>query len=468
MKITRFIAAVAICSLPFFQAGAQKQAGGIAPETLQKLREGYQETPANKAIHNAIAGNSIDKLALNADAKNSGLDMNFSHRVPSKGITNQKSSGRCWLFTGLNVLRAQAMNEHNLPLLEFSQVYNFFYDQLEKSNLFLQGIIDNASKPMDDLKVKWLFANTLGDGGQFTGVADIITKYGVVPKEVMTETFTSESTSKMRQLLTWKLREDALELRKMVADGAKPAAVEARKNEMLGEVYNILALNLGVPPTEFTWTRRDKSGKAIETKTYTPQEFYKEYLGNDLKNGYVMIMNDPTREYYKVYEIDFDRHTYDGDNWRYLNLPMDELKQFAIESIKDSTAMYFSCDVSKFLNRENGTLDLNNFDYGSLLGVNFGMDKKDRIATGSSASSHAMTLVGVDLDANGQPTKWLIENSWGNGANNGHLIATDDWMNEYLFRLVVNKKYVPKKYLDMLNQKPIMLPAWDPMFADEH
>ncbi|MDE7369320.1 MAG: aminopeptidase, partial [Muribaculaceae bacterium] len=343
-------------------------------------------------IRNAIAGNSIDKLALNADAKNNFND-NFTYRVPTKGITNQKSSGRCWLFTGLNVLRAQALYELELPQIEFSQVYNFFYDQLEKSNLFLQGIIDTAKKPMDDQTVKWLFDHPLSDGGQFTGVADIITKYGVVPKEVMAETFSSENTSKLRQLLSLKLREDGLELRKMVADGAKPAAIESRKNGMLEEVYKVLALNLGVPPTEFTWTRRDKKGNVVDTKTYTPQEFYREYLGNDLKHDYVMIMNDPTREYYKVYEIDYDRHTYDGENWRYLNLPMDELKPLAIESIKDSTAMYFSCDVAKFLNRENGTLDIENFDYEALLGVNFGMDKRERIATGASASSHAMTLV---------------------------------------------------------------------------
>ena len=466
MKINKFIAIAALCTLPLLNANAQKNNGGISDETLQQLRDSYKETPANKAIRNAISGNSIDKLALNADAKNN-LDNNFKYRVPTKGITNQKSSGRCWLFTGLNVLRAQALYELELPEIEFSQVYNFFYDQLEKSNLFLQGIIDTAKKPMDDQTVKWLFDHPLSDGGQFTGVADIITKYGVVPKEVMAETFSSENTSKLRQLLSLKLREDGLELRKMVADGAKPAAIESRKNGMLEEVYKVLSLNLGVPPTEFTWTRRDKKGNAVDTKTYTPQEFYREYLGNDLKHDYVMIMNDPTREYYKVYEIDYDRHTYDGENWRYLNLPMDELKPLAIESIKDSTAMYFSCDVAKFLNRENGTLDIENFDYEALLGVNFGMDKRERIATGASASSHAMTLVGVDVDQNNQPTKWLIENSWGNGANNGHLIATDKWMDEYLFRVVINKKYVPKKYLDMLKQKPIMLPAWDPLFADE-
>jgi len=441
-----------------------KTNGGISPETLNQLREQYKPTGAERAIHNAIAGHDINKLALNTDAKN-GRNTHFTHRVPSKGITNQRSSGRCWLFTGLNVLRAQAMRQHDLPMLEFSQNYNFFYDQLEKSNLFLQAIIDSADKPADDRSVDWLFAHALGDGGQFTGIIDVISKYGVVPREAMAETHSSENTSRMRQLLTWKLREDGLELRKMKADGASAKDMETRKNQMLAEVYRILAVNLGEPPTEFTWTRCTPAGKPIETKTYTPQSFYKELLGNDLKNGYVMFMNDPTREYYKVYEINLDRHVYDGSNWRYLNVPMDDIKKIAIASIKDSTAMYFSCDVSKFLDRETGTLDINNYNYGDLFGVKFGMDKKQRIETGSSASTHAMTLVGVDLDKEGNPTKWLIENSWGNSANQGHLIATDEWMNEYLFRLVAEKKYVPQNLLDIIKkEKPIMLPEWDSMF----
>ncbi|MCM1297689.1 MAG: C1 family peptidase [Muribaculaceae bacterium] len=440
-----------------------KNDGGLSAETLQQLRESYGNTPADRAIHNAIAGGDINKLAYNLDNLNN-FDNHFSHRVPSKGITNQRSSGRCWLFTGLNVLRSQAMRQHSLPKLELSQSYNFFYDQLEKSNLFLQGIIDTSSKPMDDRMVEWLFDNTLGDGGQFTGVADNLTKYGVVPKELMNETHSTENTKLMRQFLTWKLREDALELRKLCAEGKKAGDVLKRKNEMLAEVYRILALNIGVPPTQFTWTRRDSKGNAIETKTYTPQQFYQEYFGNDLKNGYVMFMNDPTREYYKVYEIDFDRHSYDGDNWKYINVPMDEIKKMAIESIKDSTAMYFSCDVGKYADRERGILDINNYDYESLLGVKFGMDKKQRIETGVSGSTHAMTLAGVDLDENGTPKKWLIENSWGTNPNDGYMIATDKWMDEFLFRLVVEKRFVPENLLKLLEQKPIMLPAWDPMY----
>lgn len=451
---------------PIYAATPIDKNGGLSPQAIEQIRKSYEATPANKAIHNAIANNSLAVLAVNSENRNN-FDDHFSHRVPSKGITNQRSSGRCWLFTGLNVLRAQMMAEHNLPKLELSQNYNFFWDQLEKSNLFLQGIIDTSDRPADDRTVDWLFSAPLSDGGQYTGIADNLMKYGVVPIEIMGETASSKSTSKMRQLLGLRLREDGLTLRKMAADGADKKALNAKKLEMLGEVYRILALNLGVPPTEFTWTRRDKDGKAIETKTYTPLSFYKEFAGNDLKNDYVMFMNDPSREYYKNYEIEFDRHSYDGKNWTYVNLPIEDIKEMAIASIKDNNAMYFSCDVNKFIDRERGLLDINNFDYDSLLGTKFGMNKADRIRTHSSASSHAMTLVAVDLDENGKPKKWLVENSWGNGANDGHLIMTDEWFNEYMFRVVVNKKYVDPKIQKILKQQPILLPPWDPMFAPE-
>lgn len=438
-------------------------AGGISAEMLPKIKAAYKDTPADRAIFNAISNNSIDALAKNTVARNN-FDDHFSHRVPSRGITNQKSSGRCWLFTGLNVLRAQMMNRNDMPEVKLSQNYNFFWDQLEKSNLFLQGIIDTADKPMSDKMVDWLFQHPLNDGGQYTGISDIIMKYGVVPADVMIETNSSNNTSKMSNLIGLKLKEWGLELRDMAAHKATAKQLEERKTEMLGEVYRMLALNLGVPPTEFTWTRRDVSGKAIDTKTYTPQKFYKEFIGNDLKNDYVMLMNDPSREYYKLYEIDFDRHVYDGENWRYINLPIEDIKEMAIESIKDSTAMYFSCDVGKFFDRERGVLDVDNFDYGSLFGTTFGMDKKQRIQTHASGSSHAMTLVAVDLDENGKPVKWMVENSWGPGANNGHLIMTDRWFDEYMFRLVVDKKYLNDKIAKVLKQKPEMLPAWDPMY----
>ena len=285
-------AVVAIMSMPIVAKSPVTAPGGLSTENIEKIRSAYKSSPDRKALHNAIAGTDIDVLALDAENKNN-FDTYFSHRVPSKGITNQLKSGRCWLFTGLNVLRAQMMAEHDLPKLELSQCYGFFWDQLEKSNLFLQGIIDTASLPADDRKVDWLFANALSDGGQYTGVADILMKYGVVPIEVMGETASSKNTARMRQLLGWRLREDGLILRRLAAEGADKKALEARKLEMLGEVYRILTLNLGEPPVQFTWTRRDKDGNAVDTRTYTPQEFYQRFAGNDLKNDYVMLMNDP-------------------------------------------------------------------------------------------------------------------------------------------------------------------------------
>lgn len=462
MKLSLFSACVVMGLFPVMASNPGGK--GISEELMEELRGSYSCEGPTKALRNALNSNDLDKIAKNLDASDS-FNMDFSNKVESKGITDQKSSGRCWLFTGLNVLRSQMMAKNDLPALELSQNYNFFYDQLEKSNLFLQGIIDTADKPMDDKMVDWLFSNPLSDGGQYTGLSDNIMKYGVVPAEVMHESYTANNTAKMRRLISLKLREDGLELRKMRADKAKANAIQARKKEMLKEIYRMLALSLGEPPVEFTWTRKNSKGDVIDTKKYTPLEFYNEYAGNDLKGDYVMLMNDPTREYYKVYEIDYDRHVYDGENWKYINLPIEEIKEIAIKSIKDSTMMYFSCDVGKFFDRDRGVLDLDNFDYESILGVQFGMDKADRIRTHASGSTHAMTLMAVDLDAKGVPQKWMVENSWGKTANNGHVIMTDRWFDEYMFRLVANRKYIPEATLKLLDMKPIMLPAWDPMFS---
>ena len=450
-------------SLLLTSAVAADRGGGIDAKLLAKMRAGYKATPEQKAIKNALAKNSIAVLAQNSEQPDM-CDTHFSHRVKTRGITDQESSGRCWLFTGLNVLRAKMIARHNMSRFEFSQNYCSFYDLLEKSNLFLQAIIDTRSLPLDDRKVDWLLRNPIGDGGQFTGVSNLIMKYGVVPKEIMPETYQSEHTLYMRNILKLKLREGALLLR-----GAKSNAVAAKlKSDMLIEIYRILVECLGEPPTEFEWSHYDRKGKLVSRRSYTPQSFYKEYLGEDLEQNYVMVMNDPTREYGKVYEIEYDRHVYDGENWLYVNLPLERIKEMAIASIKDNTALYFSCDVGKFLNRKNGTLDVKNFDYESLFRTSFTMNKQQRIATYASGSSHAMTLMAVDIDDEGRPRKWMVENSWGASSGyKGHLIMTDEWFDEYMFRLVVERQYVPQDVLDMLKQKPTMLPAWDPMFAPE-
>ena len=465
MKCIKFAIVLVFSMIATISAYAQT--AGLTPDVLKKIQDSYKSSPENKALQNAIVNNDINKIAVNHD--NAGaFDTYFSHRVPSQAVTDQKSSGRCWMFTGMNVLRAKAIAKYDLPAdFQFSQIYTFFWDQLEKSNLFLQAIIDTKDKPMDDKTVEWLFKNPIGDGGQFTGVANLVEKYGIVPAEAMRETNSSNKTSTMASILSLKLREYGLELREMASKKATAAQLQNRKVEMLQVVYRILALNFGEPPTEFTWTRRDKNGKPVETAKYTPQSFREKYANEDFSK-YYMIMNDPTRPYYQVFEIEYDRHVYDGDNWKYLNLPMDEIAPLAIASIKDSTMMYFSCDVGKFLDRDRGYLDVNNYDYGSLFGIDFKMDKKQRVSTFASGSSHAMTLCAVDLDENDHPKKWMVENSWGSSYGyKGFLIMTDEWFNEYMFRVVIEEKYLPEKYLKMFEKKATMLPPWDPMFSPE-
>lgn len=464
-----YVYALAIAGVLSLPVKAQTKDGGIDAKMLQTIQSGASATGADGALRNAIASNSIDDLAKNF--RNQGpVDTYFSVETPKQSIHDQKSSGRCWLFSGLNVLRSKFARQHaDSVKVEYSQAYLFFYDQLEKANLFLQGVIDCANKPMEDDEVRFFFKSPIGDGGTFCGVADLADKYGLVPMEVMPETYSAENTSRMARLVSSKLREYGLELRKMVAEKKGKGAIKARKTEMLQTVYRILSLSLGEPVRSFTFAFKDKNGKQIgEPRVYTPKEFYKETVGGPINGTFIMAMNDPRRPYYKTYEVELDRHTYDGHNWKYINLPMEDIAKLAIASLRDSAKMYSSYDVGKQLDRKRGYLDLDNYDYGTLFGTSFPMDKADRISTFDSGSTHAMTLTAVDLDAKGQPVKWKVENSWGaTYGQQGCLIMTNRWFNEYMFRLVVDKKYVPENILKAEQQKPTMVTPDDPLFEED-
>ena len=444
---------------------AQTKDGGITKQMLQQIEKQNVPTASDRALRNALAANSIDALAKNQ--KNAGaLDTYFNVETKKQSITNQKSSGRCWMFSGMNVLRANFAKRTDSLKVTFSQDYLFFYDQLEKANLMLQGVIDTGKKPIDDQRVQFFFHHPLNDGGTFCGVADLTEKYGLVPTEVQPETYSAESTSRMSRIISSKLREQGLELRKMVNEGKKAKDIQQRKTEMLSEIYHMLVITLGEPVKEFTYAFRDKNGKTLTpVKTYTPQSFYQEVVGEKLNGTFIMVMNDPRREYYKTYEVEYDRHTYDGHNWKYLNLPMEDIEQLAIASLKDGRKLYSSYDVGKQLDRKRGFADTENYDYESLFGTTFGMNKAERISTFDSGSTHAMTLTAVDLDADGKPLKWKVENSWGSDSGHqGCIIMTARWFREYMFRLVVDKKYVSEKLLKDYDQKPIMVMPEDPLF----
>lgn len=450
-------------------ASAQTKDGGISRQMLDDIRKAQEMTVSDRALANAIAANPIDNLAKN-HANAGEPDTYFSVETRKQSITDQQSSGRCWMFSGFNVLRSNFALRTDSLTLELSQSYLFFYDQLEKANLFLQGVIDTGKKPIEDQRVQFFFKSPINDGGTFCGVADLVDKYGLVPKAVMPETYSSDNTSRMARLISSKLREFGLQQRGMVAAGKKAADIKAEKTKMLGTVYHMLAMTIGEPPAEFTYAFKDKNGRAVgEAKTWTPLSFRNEIVGEEPLNGtFIMAMNDPRREYYKTYEVEYDRHTYDGHNWKYINLPMEDIEKMAIAALKDGRKMYSSYDVGKMLDRKRGYADTENFDYGSLFGTTFGMNKAERISTFDSGSTHAMTLTAVDLDANGKATKWKVENSWGGDwGQKGCMIMSDRWMQEYMFRLVVDKKYVPEDILKANEQKPVMVMPEDPLFLPD-
>ena len=467
MKQKLVFLSLALCAL--LPASAQTKPGGISSDMLRDIQKELKGEPLNRALVNAVAANSIDALAKNR--QNAGaLDTYFSVETKSQSITDQQSSGRCWMFSGFNVLRSNYTHQHGDSIqLEFSQAYLFVWDQLEKANLMLQGCVDTGSKPIDDPRVQFFFKSPIGDGGTFCGVSDLAEKYGLVPAEVMPESYSSDNTSKMRSLIASKLREYGLQLRDMAQKDRKQASIDKAKTRMLAQIYKMITMTIGEPPQTFTYAFRDKSGKAVgPAKEYTPQSFYQEVVGGPINGTFIMAMNDPRRPYYKTYEVEYDRHSYDGHNWKYINLPMDDIEQMAIASLKDGRKLYSSYDVGKFLDRKRGYADTENFDYASLFGTTFGMDKAQRISTFDSGSTHAMTLTAVDLDEKGKARKWKVENSWGaSWGQQGCLIMTDRWFREYMFRLVVDKKYVPENILQASETEPVMVMPEDPLFLPD-
>ena len=440
----------------------------ITLDRINELSKKFSEDNHVKVIRNAMIKTDSNELSMNWDTYRK-IDHSFSNVITGEmPATNQKSSGRCWGFAGLNLFRVYLGRRHNLKNFEFSQSYFMFWDKLEKANYFLESIIETASEKSNSRIVSHLLSYPLEDGGQWDMWVNLINKYGVLPQSEMSESFSTSQSSQMNKMISNKLREYASELRKSFKNGESLDKIREMKNIMIDEVFKMLSMHIGTPPQKFDWQVRNKDKKFLRFKNLTPQSFFNEHVGLKL-DDYVCLINCPMddKEYNKVYTVEHLGNVVEGRKIRYLNVTSKEMKDASIKSIKEDNPVWFGCDVGKYFHRNLGVMDINLFDYNSFYGSEFKMDKSQRLEYGQSMMTHAMLFTGVDLDENGHPLKWRVENSWGKkGGNKGYHIMTDDWFDEYNYEVVVHKDFISKELNEIFdNQEAIPLKPWDPMGA---
>ena len=432
----------------------------LTQKAINDLKLSFELSDGNRALMNAITNSDTRDLAYNRELFIHHDDL-FDHKIETKGITNQKSSGRCWLFAGFNIMRPTVMNNFNIAEFEFSENHLFFWDKLEKANMFLEAVIETRSAAIDDRELQTLLSDPVPDGGWWNYVVALIEKYGAVPKDVSPETKNSSNTRRMNQLLNEMARIYAVEFRAMTAAGKDEVALRERKMGMLKDFYRVLALHLGVPPEEFTWRYEDKDGKIHEIK-HTPKSFYKDAVGVDLMD-YVTLFDHAAYAYDKYYRIKYCRNMPDASDMSFINVEAPKLREYAYASVLAGDPVWFAADVGKENDVENGIMATGMYDYPALTGVETGLTKADRILYRHSTPNHAMVFIGVDSKKD-KPVKWLVENSWGTERGNKGLWSMYNcWFDEYVYTVIVHKKYVPKKVLALLDTEPMILPAWDPM-----
>lgn len=447
-------------SLTLYSLATAEAPQGLDAATLEQLKKSFPSTAAQRAAMNALTANDLHKLVLNREMVNRHNEV-FNVKTEVKGITDQKSTGRCWLFAGLNLMRPAARQKFNLENFEFSQSYLFFYDKLEKSNFFLEFIIETRKRAMDDRELQDMLKEPIGDGGWWNYVVSLIEKYGVVPIELMPETESSSKSNRLNQILENLLRQDAADLRTLSQQGKNIAQLREQKLEMLKKIYQLLVLYLGTPPEKFTWHYQDKDDKIFEND-YTPLSFYQEAVGFELKK-YVTLFDHPVHPYNKHYQVNFRRNLADLSDMNFLNIEIGRLKEFALKSLLNKEPVWFAADVSWQMERENGIMAEGIYDYESLLGFTFHMSKAERIAYRASSANHAMALVGADT-VEGKANKWRVENSWGTDTGDqGYWTMYDSWFDRYVFTIIIHEKYLPAEVLELLQTKPVILPSWDPL-----
>ena len=433
----------------------------ITRKQVVELRKGFAANPSNKVAQNAVTNVQLPDLTLDRNLVQN-MDSSFSTKLDDWKVTAQMKSGRCWLFATLNLFRVGAMKKMNLKNFEFSQAHIHFWDKFERANHLLEAIIETADRPVDDRTIHFLLSDPIGDGGQWNMAMNLIRKHGLVPKSAYPESNTSSATRWMNTELKNILRSSACEIRAILEGGGTEDEAREHKEKRIADVWKMLCIHLGTPPKTFDWQWRDKDDKFHRKGRMTPQQFAAEYVDIEWED-YVCIVNDPRNEYYRTYTIDFLQNVAGGPPVVYLNVPSKEMKAVTQRLLEDGMPVWMGCDVGKEMDRKKGLWDADLFDVEGLYGVEYGMDKADRLRHNQTMMTHAMLFTGVDV-VNGRARRWRVENSWGTETGQkGYYTMNDSWYDEYMFEIAAPTSYLNEKMVAGLETEPVVLPAWDPM-----
>ena len=433
----------------------------ITRKQVVELRKEFDAEPSNKVAQNAVTNVQLPDLTLNRDLVQD-IDDSFSIKLDDWKVTAQMRTGRCWLFATLNLFRVGAMKKMNLKNFEFSQAHTHFWDKFERSNHLLEAIIETSDRPVDDRTIHFLLSDPIGDGGQWNMAMNLVRKHGLVPKTAYPESNSSSATRWMNAELKDILRSSASEIRAIIDGGGTVEEARAHKEKRIADIWKMLCIHLGTPPKTFNWQWRDKDGEFHRNGRMTPQQFAAEFVDIEWED-YVCIVNDPRNEYYRTYTVDFLQNVAGGPPVVYLNVPSKEMKAITLKLLEDGMPVWMGCDVGKEMDRKRGLWDADLFDVEGLYGVEYGMDKADRLRHNQTMMTHAMLFTGVDV-VNGRPRRWRVENSWGQDTGQkGYYTMNDSWYDQYMFEIAAPKDYLTEKMLEGLEIEPVVLPAWDPM-----
>lgn len=444
---------------------AKRTATPLTTARLQKLRTQFARDRAARLAQNAVTQVTIDDVALRRGVV-SNVDHTFSTMLDDWTTTNQKGSGRCWMFAGLNLFRAGAMQKMSIKNFEFSQNYPLFWDKLERANYFLHAIRETARKPVDDRTVAFLLQRPLDDGGQWNMFVSVVKKYGVCPQALMPETESSSNTRRLNQNLLTRLRAGACTLRKLIRQRKSARTVQNAHDHILTDVYRILSIHLGTPPERFTWQWMDKDRTFHRDPATTPQEFADKYITIPF-DEYVCLVHDPRHSspQGRTFTVQYLGNVVGGDPVIYLNVDIDTLKRIAMETLQGGEPVWFGCDTAKMMRRDKGIWDIDLFDYAGVYDVDLAMTKEERLLHQETAMNHAMLFTGVDVVRN-KPRRWRVENSWGDQiGDRGFFVMNDNWFDEHMFEIAARRSMLPERLQKALDRKPIVLPPWDPMGA---